>query len=327
MENFTAARILKETSAFVAVRALAAAAVTLIMLLVGAIGTIAALALLKAGLEIPAIIVFIVVFGGLFALLRFAKKYFLYMIKAAHIAAITELITTGSIPENVKGFKGVIAYGKEKITNNFGSANIAFVADALIAGAVKQIMKWLNKAQKLFSWIPGAEKILQFLNLVLSTALNYIDEAILSYIFYKKDEKGNAFKKACDGLSYYAQSWKGMLKGAFKVAAFIWILRAVVFILFYAIFLALGRVLVSSDAAYLFGVILAWVLLYGIEAVIVVPYSTCIMINDYHKAIAGQELKRDLHGTLCKVSGKFKSLFGKSEQPLPVEPAAIPEML
>ncbi|MDR0222466.1 MAG: hypothetical protein LBI38_02880 [Oscillospiraceae bacterium] len=324
MEKLSAAKILKATKSFVAVRALAYIVVTLIMLAVGAIGIFLCYQLRENGQAV--FIVAVIFFGGMFGVIRFAQRYFLYMIKAAHVAAITEFIKTGQVPVTEKGYKGVVAYGTEKVKGHFGAVNIAFVADALISGATRQIMKWLNKVQKLLSWIPGADKVMAFINFVISTALNYIDEAVLSYIFYHSEE-GNAFKKACDALSYYAQSWKGMLKGALKVGAFVWILRVLVYLVFYGIFSVIGGAVLSSGVGIVCGILLAFVILYGIEAIIVEPYATCIMINDYYKAIANQPLKRDLHGTLCKVSKKFRELFNKSGQPAPNEPTEIPTVL
>ena len=325
-KGVSAGKILSATKSFVVVRALAYAAIMVVMLIVGIIGVLIIAALLNRGWGTPAFIVFVIIFGGFFGLLRFARRYFLYMIKAAHVAAITEYIKTGAAPVTENGYKGVIAYGSEKIKNSFKEANIAFVADALIAGATKQIMYWLNKIQKLFSFIPGAEKVMQFVNLIISTALNYIDEAVLSYVFYHNEES-NGFKKACDGLVLYAQSWKGMLKGAFKVAVFVWVLRIVTFLVFLLLFMALGQAMFSSSAATFFGLLLAYIIMYGVEAIIVVPYATCIMINDYYKAIEGQRVRSDLYGTLCKVSRKFRSLFEKSDRPLPAEPATVPTSL
>jgi hypothetical protein len=166
-------------------------------------------------------------------------------------------------------------------------------------------------------------------NFILSTALNFIDEAVLSYIFYHKEEK-SSFKKACDGLVYYAQAWKGMLMGAAKTAAFVWILRVVCFIIFYGMTFALSGLFLKSgtpaaNIAYIIGIIFALTLTYGVQTVIVEPFATCMMIKDYHIAIAGKPLKADLYGTLCKVSNGFKELFNKSkEQPattLEAEPA------
>ncbi|MDR0197059.1 MAG: hypothetical protein LBI36_02400 [Oscillospiraceae bacterium] len=332
MEKLSAAKILGATKPFVAVRALAYLVLVLVMLVVGVIGLFLCYQFAKAGSGAAVFITAVIFFGGLFGLIRFAQRYILYMIKAAHVAAITEFIKTGQVPVTENGYKGVVAYGTEKIKNHFGAANVAFVADALITGATRQIMRWLNRAEKLLSWIPGADKAMAFINFVISTALNYIDEAVLSYIFYHSEE-GNAFKKACDALSYYAQSWKGMLKGALKVGAFVWILRAVIYLILVAVFNAVGGAIAGAEVsgagffAIVCGILLAFIILYGIEAIIVEPYATCIMINDYYKAIEGQPLKRDLHGTLCKVSGKFRELFNKSGQSQPAQPSEIPPIV
>jgi len=326
VEKMTAAKIFKATKPFFVIRALAYLVVTLIMLVGGILGLMLCLLIATAN-EAVGMFFGIILMGGFFGFLQLAKRYVLYMIKAAHIAAITEYIKTGNVPVTEGGYKGVVAYGTEMVKNNFGSANVAFVADSLIRGATRQIMKWVNRIGNLFSWIPGGKNVMAFIEFVLSTALNFIDEAILSYIFFNKDKEGNGFKKACDGLGYYAQSWKAMLKGALKVGVFVWVLRVIVYVTFFALFGLVGRLIVAGSGAWLIAFILAFIILYGVEAVLVDPYSTCIMLNDYHKAIAGQPLKSDIHGKLCKVSKKFKDLFGKSEQPLPAEPTTAPTEL
>jgi len=311
MQKVKASKIMSVTKPFFVIRALVQLAITLIMLGVGVLS----LLLFRWTAESSAGLSFffiIAVTAAVFSLLRFAKRYILYMVKAAHVAAITEFLKTGNVPVTEKGYKGVVAYGTEKIKNNFGASNIAFTADILIAGATRQIMKWLNKAQNLFKFIPGTGHIFAFINFILSTALNFIDEAILSYVFWHSDEK-NGFKKCCDGLVFYAQSWKNMLKGALKVGAFVWGLRIVTF----AVFAILSYTIISlflPFGAFFIAILFAFIILHGIETVIVEPYAVCIMINDYHNAVNGQVLKADLHGTLCRVSKKFRSLFEKADE-------------
>jgi len=198
------------------------------------------------------------------------------------------------------------AFGK-----HFGAANVAFVADKLVAAATKQIMRWANKAMDLLKFIPGSEKIFPIINFILSTALNFIDEAILSYVFYRSDEK-SSFKKLCDGLVFYAQSWKGMIIGAAKVAAFVWILRTITFAVCCAFVVGIVMLFAGgSSIIALLAIIMAIIVTYGIQTVIIEPYATCMMIKDYHLAIEGQEVKADLYGTLCGVSKGFKDLFDK----------------
>jgi len=314
MHNVSASAIIKVTKPFVAARVLVYLAVTLIMLVVGILGALLCIwsATVSGALSF---ILFLAIFFGLVGFLRFAKRYALYMVKAAHIAAITEYLKTGNVPVTEKGYKSVLAFGAEKIKSNFVSANVAFAADALISGATRQIMRWVNRIENLFSFIPGARSIFAFINLVLSTALNYIDEAVLSYVFWHTEEK-SGLKKACDGLVYYAQSWKSMLKGALKVGVTIWLLRIVSYLVFFFIFNTIGAVLFSASG-FFFALLIAFVVLYGIETALVDPYATCIMIIDYHKAIKDQPLKADLYGKLCSVSRKFRDLFSKSGQPNP----------
>lgn len=67
---------------------------------------------------------FIIILAGTFftvlAGIRFAERYFLYMVKVGHIAVITELLRNGNVPEG----KGQLAYGKDMVKENFGSANV-----------------------------------------------------------------------------------------------------------------------------------------------------------------------------------------------------------
>jgi hypothetical protein len=330
--DLTAMKLLNVTKSFVVVRALVYAVVTAVMFVGGllALGLIWGIATMFKGSDstVAPVVMFVVVLatlGAFWGFLRFAKGYCLYMVKAAHVAAITEYLRTGAVPVTENGYQGVLAFGKEKVGKHFGAANIAFVCDKFVAAATRQIMRWVNKAQNLLSFVPGSKNVFAVVNFILSTALNFMDEAVLSYIFYHEEEK-SSFKKACDGLVYYAQAWKGMIMGAAKVAVFVWCLRIICFVICYAIiggavmFLTRG-----GNIGFIVAVIFASVLTYGLQTILIEPYATCMMIKDYHRAIAGQTLKADMYGTLCKVSSGFKNLFDKSKsQPAPVPAEAAP---
>ena len=333
-KDLTAMKLLNVTKSFVVVRALVYAVVTAVMFVGGllALGLILGVGYLFKDTNSTVVPIFtfavvIVTLGAFWGFLRFARGYCLYMVKAAHVAAITEYLRTGAVPVTEKGYQGVLSFGKEKVGKHFGAANIAFVCDKLVAAATRQIMRWVNKAQNLLSFVPGSKNIFAVVNFILSTALNFMDEAVLSYIFYHEEEK-SSFKKACDGLVYYAQAWKGMIMGAAKVAVFVWGLRIACFVISCAV---VGGVVAlfwkSNDVAFIVAIIFASVFTYGLQTILVEPYATCMMIKDYHRAIAGQTLKADMYGTLCKVSSGFKNLFDKSKtQPTPAEakPEPVP---
>jgi hypothetical protein len=332
-KNLTAMSLLNETKAFVVVRALVCAVVAGILLAAnllvwGLFILFFVLVAKNSGSAIPTYIALIVVacgVGAMIGFLKFVRDTVLYFIKAAHVAAITEYLKTGKTPVTEKGYKGVLAFGKEKVSKHLGATAIAFVMDKLVARATRQIMRLVNKVMNLFSFIPGIQNVQKFVEMVLSTALNFVDEAVLSYIFYHTEEK-NSWKKACDGLVFYTQAWKGMLMGALKVSAFIWVLRVVCFAALYGIVAVIiglipGIGAIGAIAAIIFAVILT----YGVQTALVEPYATCMMIKDYHIAISDKTLKVDVykfgHDALAKASGAFRDLFDRAKK----EPAGLPD--
>lgn len=61
------------------------------------------------------------------------------------------------------------------------------------------------------------------------------------------------------------------------------------------------------------GLFIGYIVMFALNKIIVVPFATIVMINDYYTAIEGQEIKADLYGTFEKASSKFKELVGKAK--------------
>lgn len=263
------------------------------------------------------ILLMVLSIGGLFGGLRFVERYFLYIVKTAHIAVVVELLTKGTIPEG----KGQVAYGKEQITKNFGAANVAFAMDALIAGAVRQIQRWINRIGNLFGFIPGSKNIIGIINAIMSVSLNYIDEAIFSYIILRKNEgrQESAWKSGCDGVVLYAQSWKGIIKTSIFAVIFIYLFNLIVFVLSVLPLLLVSKFLSRNnpDLGFLFGflaVVLALTLMVLLKRALIDPIVTIMMVRTYQITIRGLEPSMDLQSKLLGVSSKFKKLFKKSEE-------------
>src|SRR5690625_2048339 len=172
------------------------------------------------------IIAFVVIYGGL----RFLERYVLYMVKMGHLYVIVELLREGKVPEG----QGMVSYGKDQVTNNFGASNVAFVIDKMVHAAVKQIQRWIMRIGNIFKFIPGSQNIIGIINAIMSVSLNYIDEAIMSYIFLRKNEEHeeSVWKSASDGVVLYAQSWKGIIKAAIGSVVFIYAFNIIVFLMF-----------------------------------------------------------------------------------------------
>jgi len=298
MENKSAMSILSATKSLVLFRLLVYGAMTLAALLFWGLLILIGNALGEVGA-----VILIIGAVATFGFFRLGKRYVLYLVRAGHVHAITRYMNGGEVPSG-----SAYLYCKQVVSENFGTVNAGALMDALVEGAVRQIMRWLNKAQNLLSFIPGASSLFSLVNTVLRTAGNYIDEAVLGYVFLHEEEP-NKWKAAADGVVLYAQSWKGMLKSAAKVVAMVWALRVAAFILFALIGSAWG-----GGFALILGFGMAWFL----DGALVEPFATAIMIGQYSASIRDLQPAYDLYSTLSGVSGKFRELLGKAE----AEPAS-----
>lgn len=272
-----------------------------------------------------AIIIFFISFGVVFSVYRLLERYVLYLLKAAHIAVLIELMDQGQVPEG----KGQIAYGKERVTAMFGTTSIFFAVDQLVASAVKQIHRWLMRLGNLLANIPAAKVVINLVSMVLGIALNYIDEAVLSRVMKhkKEDPESNVWKTSADGVVLYAQSWKSMIGAAAGVALFSIVLSFVSFLITFFPLLGLVRLISSSGNSLLglLALITALSISLAIKKAFVDPVATIIMIRAYHAKTAGVEPSMDLHAKLQGISKKFKELVQRatSGPPEQTPPASI----
>ena len=263
------------------------------------------------------ILVMILSFGVIYGGLKFIERYVLYMVKTGHVAVIVELMRTGEIPEG----KGMVAYGKDQVTDNFGASNVAFVVDKMVHAAVRQIQRWIMRIGNLFSFIPGSKNVIGIINAIMSVSLNYIDEAIMSYIFLQKSEKSEqtVWKSASDGVVLYAQSWKGILKAAVGSVVFIYAFNIIFFLIFVFPLMFVSNI-ISADTPGLgsllgfLAVVGAYVLTTVMKRALIDPIVTIIMIRAYQMSIRNIEPQIDLQQKLLGVSSRFKALFNKSKE-------------
>jgi hypothetical protein len=252
--------------------------------------------------------------GGGWGIYRLIREYITYMIKAAHVAVIADMVVHGNVPE---GFS-MYSYGVAKVKKFFVASNVLFALDRLVSATVRQIQRALGGIASLLSFIPGIKGLINVLNKFIDIILNYIDECIMAYIFLHEGQ--NVFKSACDGVVLYVQNWKTILKTGAKILLFLVLFVA----LFYAIFVGLFRGIFSQDGAtafvawiitYLFVLVLKWAI---VDSIIMI-----YMMSGYLKVAYGAQPSVDLYAKLEGMSKKFKELLGKSKEA--PAPAAEPQ--
>lgn len=262
-------------------------------------------------------VVLLLAFFAVYGALRFLERYVLYLVKMGHVAVITELLRTGQVPDG----KNMVTYGKQQVTDSFGASNVAFAVDGMVHGAVKQIQSWVIRAGDMFSFIPGSKNIIGILNMIMSMSLNYIDEAVMSYVFVRKS-KGNeetVWKSAADGVTLYTQSWKSILKSAAISVALIFVFSIVMFIALVIPFMFISS-LIASDTPGLgtflgiVAVVVAAIFTTVLKRVLFDPIVTIMMIRSYQMSIRNLKPAVDLQQKLLSVSPRFNKLFEKAEK-------------
>ena len=256
--------------------------------------------------------IIILIWIGATGVVNFILNHYIgYLVKAGHVAVITEAVVTGNVPENQ------VAYGKEKVKERFLTSNVYFVIDKLVSAAVRQIQRGVEKVGgAMGSIIPGMNFVMNIAKMFVGIALGYIDECCLGYTFLKKNQ--GAFKSAADGVVIYAENWKKLLKDAAKTTAIVVGLVIVVALVSLLVFGLIFRLIgfegiianVAGFLTFLFACFIAWV----VKKAFIDSYMMICMMVSYMEEAPTYKIKFDLYGKLCGLSRKFKELFEKGQE-------------
>ena len=240
-----------------------------------------------------------------YGVFRAVMHYMGYMIKAAHIAVVSEAVTTGVIPDNM------VHVGKEMVKRRFAASNVYIVLDKLVGGAVKQLQRTVGSVGNLLSDVPGMSSIVNILQMFIGIALGYIDECCLGYTFYKKDDK--AFKAGCDGVVIYFQNTKHLLKSAVGTTAIViglsfvaWLVPFIIFGLLFGLF--------GMPFAWLFSALVSIIVAAAIKSAFIDSYMMVKTMVAYMSVAPSTQITFDIYDKLSKLSGKFKELFTRAKQ-------------
>lgn len=248
-------------------------------------------------------ITFIIWLGGT-GIIRFVIMHYMgYMVKAGHIAVITEAVTTGSIPHNQ------VEYGKRLVSERFVTSNVYFTVDKLVAGSVKEINRKIDSAGNALDFIPGMGAIKSLAQFFVSISLGYIDECCLGYTFHKKEQ--NQFKSAADGVVIYAQNWKLLLTSAAKTMAKVIFLLLIIAL---AVFVPVGLLFKLLHWSPLVAFLLACLITWTIKFAFIDSYIMIQMMTSYMSVAPTTNITFDLYQKLCNLSGKFNELLNKSKE-------------
>jgi hypothetical protein len=250
-------------------------------------------------------IIFLVGLAVLWGILRLARNYVLYMIKAGHVAVITELINKGSLPEGI----GQVDYGKKVVTSLFKDVSVLFVVDQLVSGILRAVNRTVVTVAEILP-IPGLDALARAANAIINLSVTYVDESILSYNLSRPKE--SVWESAKRGVILYAQNWKPILKAAVALAIVNFLAFIIIFVILLIPFGPLAMMAKTEGMKFLWfatAVVLAWC----VKLAVVNPFSLIAMILTYNKAIAGQEPNKEWETKLEALSDKFRELKEKAK--------------
>lgn len=250
------------------------------------------------------IIVLIAAFGGAFGIVRWVTRYYFYLLKAAHAAVMTEVILTGSGPDDASQ----VQYGKERVKSRFTETSVMFGIDRLLEGTVRTFNRSFARLMNLLP-IPGADSLKQFVRRVSRFATTYIDEAILTRAY--RDDDANVWAVARDGVILYAQCWKPILANAVALT----LLSYVEFLLFLVILglpavligVAVPSLKIALGIAVLVG---AWML----KLAVADAFSLAATLLAYHRSTEGMTPDPTWQARLEEVSDQFRELKRKATE-------------
>jgi hypothetical protein len=268
-------------------------------------------------------LVMIIVWLSLTGIVRFIINHYIgFLVKAGHIAVITEAVITGKVPKNQ------VAYGKERVKERFVTANVYFLIDKLVSAAVKQIQRGIGKITGMMSSVPGMGAVTSLAKFYVSISLGYIDECCLGYTFYKKNQ--SAFKSAADGVVIYSQNIKTLLAGAAITMLIVVFGLAGITLGLFLVFGLLIRFLPLSDLIRTWiggeagvwigghigfiGFLIAVILAVTIKYAFMDSYILIRTMVTYMGVAPKTALRVDLYSKLCNISSKFKELLNGKEK-------------
>jgi hypothetical protein len=259
-------------------------------------------------------------FGIVSAVLYLAREYILYLVKAAHIAVLVELLEGKSVP----GGQNQIQYGTQFVKTHFVESSVLFGVDQIIKAVLKVITGTLTGVAA-FLPIPALQTAINIFNSILRMSLTFVDEVILAYMIRQRTT--NPWETAKDGLVLYAQNYGNLLKNAAWLTVFLWGLTILIFIFLLGPVAALLAFMPSviGGWSFVFAFIFAWAL----KAAVLEPIAITALMQAYFKVIEGQKPDAEWDARLTNLSKRFRDLAGKAAswvaKPAPAAAQSAPQ--
>lgn len=255
-------------------------------------------------------------FGPLYNL---AYRYFFYLLKAAHLSVMAELLVSGGLPKNANQ----LAWGKEQVARRFGEVSVMFVVDQLVHGVVRA---FTGTVAGLLRFIPGdvGRGLAQIVERTVRYATNYMDEAIMARAFWRQEQ--SIWESAEEGLVLYAQAWKPLLKNAVALMLLSFVpFGLLLLIVVIPVALIIGLTGAANLAAWIALSLLA--LAFLVKVAVGDTLAMAAMVAAYYHETDQMTADPEMVARLGALSDKFRQIKEKAVAAMPRTPDAAGEPL
>ena len=261
--------------------------------------------LIAQAIEIVGVILFIIALVSVIPLYNLAYRYVFYMIKAAHVAVMAELIENDKLPDGVNQLE----WGRQKVQSRFLEMNAMFDIDEIVTGVVRAFTRTVYNIAR---FLPGdtIDTLIRVINRVIEYALKYVDEAVLARSFWHEEE--DVWENARDGVVLYAMAWKPLLTAAVALMAISFLPSIAAFLIFAA---PIGAILafVNPELAgwsLIFLLLFAWL----IKVAIGDAFAVAAIISTYRRETRDLVPDEAMAAQLDQVSDQFGELARRAQE-------------
>jgi hypothetical protein len=256
-------------------------------------------------------------FGLTAIVLYFLRQYLLYLVKAAHIAVLVEILDGRSIPAG----QGQIGYGVQFVKNHFAEASVLFGVDQVVKAILRALFRIINLFT-MFLPIPLLGNLIRIAEAVVRNSLTYVDEVILAYLI--RTRTTNPWETAKDGVILYAQNYRTMLKNAVWLSVFMWGMTLLIFALLLAPAAGFMMWMPGTNAVGIWAFMFAVVVAVALKKALLEPLAIASLMQVYFKVIEGQKPDPEWSARLDGASRSFRELGQKAAGWVPRPPMPEP---
>jgi hypothetical protein len=255
--------------------------------------------------ELAGVICFIIALGTGGWAWRMARRYLLYMVKGAHIAAMTEIMCGREVPKG----PGQVAYARGIMETYFKDVSQLFLLDGLVKGAVKAVTGTVVSLTNIIPLPGDFRRLINLIRMIVNRSLSYVDEAIMSFAVQRRES--NVWNSASDGIVLYGQRYKPILLTTVKVWVIGKVFSVIVFVVFVSLALA-TTALIGNNIVVFFGFLLAVAGARLVELALYEPFALAYTMVTFHRETEGLEPDPEWKARIEGMSGKFKELTEKA---------------